>query len=59
VRHPAHSYGFAAFSVDPGTRREGITRLTVAYYDVLGPDGALSTFEKFILQRPRSDASLS
>jgi len=57
VRNPAHAYGFAAFTVDPGTRREGLTRLAVTYYDVLGPDGALNAFDTFTLQRPRSDAS--
>jgi Calcineurin-like phosphoesterase/Purple acid Phosphatase, N-terminal domain len=56
VRNPAHSYGFAAFTVDPGTRDEGITRLMVTYYDVVGPDGALSPFETFTLQRRRGDS---
>ncbi len=59
VRDEAHAYGFAAFDVDPGTRRGGLTRLTVTYYDVLGPDGALAPFETFTLQRPRSDARRS
>ena len=55
VRNAAHAYGFAAFAVDPGTRAEGRTRITVTYYDVLGPDGALSPFEEFTLTRPRGD----
>jgi hypothetical protein len=55
VRNAAHSYGFASFTVDPGTRRGGLTRITVKYYDVLGPDGRLSEFESFTLQRPRRD----
>ena len=29
--------------------------MQVTYYDVLGPDGDLSTFETFTLQRPRRD----
>ena len=59
VRNPAHAYGFAAFAVDPGTRREGLTRMHVTYYDVLGPDGALSAFESFTLERPRGDTRRS
>ena len=55
VRDAAHSYGFAAFTVDPGTRRGGLTWLKVTYYDVLGPDGHLQAFESFTLQRPRAD----
>jgi hypothetical protein len=55
VRDAAHSYGFAAFTVDPGDRRGGLTRLRVTYYDVLGPYGQLAEFESFTLQRPRSD----
>jgi 3',5'-cyclic AMP phosphodiesterase CpdA len=56
VRDAANSYGFAAFTVDPGTRRGGITSLHVTYYDVVGVGGALKPFETFTLQRPRSDA---
>jgi len=55
VRNPAHSYGFAAFMVDPGSREDGLTRLTVTYYDVVGAEGQLSPFETFTLQRPRQD----
>ena len=55
VRDAAHSYGFAAFTVDPGTQHGGITRLSVTYYNVLGPDGKLETFDTFTLQRPRTD----
>ena len=53
-RNAAHPYGFAAFTVDPG-RRGGQTTMQVTYYDVLGPNGDLSTFETFTLQRPRRD----
>jgi len=55
VRNAAHSYGFAAFSVDPGSDRGGITTITVTYYDVVGPDGQLAPFETFTLRRPRRD----
>jgi hypothetical protein len=47
---------FAAFAVDPGTRRGGKTTITVTYYEVGGPHGALTPFETFTLVRPRSDA---
>ena len=54
-RNAAHGYGFAAFEVDPGSRAGGLTTIKVTYYDVTGPDGALSPFETFTLQRPRRD----
>jgi hypothetical protein len=56
VRDVANSYGFAAFTLDPGTRPGGMTKLQVTYYDVLGPQGQLSAFESFTLERPRRDA---
>jgi len=55
VRNAAHSYGFAAFTVDPGTHRGGQTTMTVTYYDVIGADGQLAPFETFTLRRPRRD----
>jgi 3',5'-cyclic AMP phosphodiesterase CpdA len=55
VRNAAHSYGFAAFGVDPGPDRGGITTIKVTYYDVVGPDGQLAPFETFTLRRPRRD----
>ncbi len=55
VRNAAHAYGFAAFTVDPGTQRGGLTTMKVVYYDVVGPDGQLAPFENFTLQRPRRD----
>ncbi|HEX3468855.1 MAG TPA: metallophosphoesterase [Candidatus Elarobacter sp.] len=55
VRNAAHAYGFAAFELDPGTRPGGPTTITVTYYDVVGPDGALAPFETFTLRRPRRD----
>jgi hypothetical protein len=54
VRDAAHSYGFAAFSVDPGSRR-GTTTITVTYYEVVGPYGQVQPFEQFQLHRPRRD----
>jgi hypothetical protein len=55
TRNAAHAYGFASFTVDPGTHPGGPTTMTVVYYDVLGPDGQLSPFETFQLRRPRRD----
>jgi 3',5'-cyclic AMP phosphodiesterase CpdA len=55
VRNAAHSYGFAAFTVDPGADRGGTTTIKVTYYDVVGPDGQLAPFETFTLRRPRRD----
>jgi 3',5'-cyclic AMP phosphodiesterase CpdA len=55
VRDEAHSYGFAAFAVDPGRRPGDLTTMRVTYYDVTGPEGALQPFETFTLQRPRTD----
>jgi len=55
TRNAAHPYGFAAFEVDPGSRRGGMTAIRVTYYDVTGPDGALAPFETFTLRRPRGD----
>src|SRR5262249_9244149 len=51
VRDAAHSYGFAAFEVDPGDRRGGTTTITVTYYDVTGPYGQVEPFETFTLTR--------
>jgi hypothetical protein len=55
VRNVAHSYGFAAFAVDPGPERGGFTTIKVTYYDVVGRDGQLAPFETFTLRRPRPD----
>jgi 3',5'-cyclic AMP phosphodiesterase CpdA len=55
VRNAAHSYGFAAFRVDPGSRPGGDTTITVTYYDVVGNGGQLAPFETFTLRRPRRD----
>ena len=55
VRDIEHPYGFAAFTVDPGTHPGGTTKLHVTYYNVLKPSGSLAVFEQFTLQRRRSD----
>jgi hypothetical protein len=55
VRDEEHPYGFAAFTVDPGRHPGDMTSLYVTYYNVTKPTGALSVFEKFTLQRRRSD----
>ncbi len=55
VRNAAHGYGFAAFTVDPGSHPGGMTNIRVTYYDVVGPDGRLAPFESFTLKRPRRD----
>ena len=55
VRNAAHAYGFAAFTVDPGTGPGGETSIEVVYYDVAGPGGELAPFESFTLRRPRRD----
>jgi 3',5'-cyclic AMP phosphodiesterase CpdA len=55
VRNAAHAYGFAAFTLDPGSDRGGTTSIKVIYYDVVGPDGQLTPFETFTLRRPRRD----
>jgi hypothetical protein len=55
VRNAAHAYGFAAFTVDPGSQRGGFTTMKVVYYDVVGPGGQLAEFETFTLRRPRRD----
>jgi len=38
VRNAANAYGFAAFTVDPGTGPDSFTTIKVEYYDVLGTD---------------------
>ena len=55
VRNAAHAYGFAAFTVDPGSPRGGFTTIKVVYYDVVRPGGQLAPFETFTLRRPRRD----
>jgi hypothetical protein len=57
VRNAAHSYGFAAFELDPGSHAGDFTTIKVTYYDVVGPDGGLAPFETFTLRRPRRDQS--
>jgi len=67
-RDTATGYGIAVFDVDPGSRTDGSTSITVTYYHALGADpvnpntGATgaptddyTVFETFTLVRPRSD----
>jgi 3',5'-cyclic AMP phosphodiesterase CpdA len=56
ARNASHAYGFAAFTVDPGTHASGITQLKVTYYDVVSADGQVIPFESFTLRRPRADS---
>jgi hypothetical protein len=55
-RDEEHPYGFAAFTVDPGTGPGATTRLFVTYYNVTIPTGDIVPLESFTLQRKRSDA---
>lgn len=55
VRNAAHSYGFAAFDLDPGSGPRDFTTIKVTYYDVVRPDGRLAAFETFTQRRPRRD----
>ena len=57
VRNAAHSYGFASFTLDPGSRPGGFTTIKVTYYDVVGTGGELEAFESFTLRRPRRDGN--
>jgi hypothetical protein len=55
VRDKEHPYGFAAFTVNPGSRPGGETSIHVSYFNVGKPDGELHPFESFTLHRRRSD----
>jgi len=55
MRNAAHFYGFAGFTVDPGSYRGGITTIKVTYSDVVGPGVQLAPFETFTLRRPSRD----
>ncbi|HXS05674.1 MAG TPA: metallophosphoesterase family protein [Rhizomicrobium sp.] len=57
VRNAARAYGFAHFAVDPGQAPGSRTSIIVTYYDVVGRDGQVSPFEKFVLHRPRRDGA--
>lgn len=67
-RDTATGYGIAVFDVDPGSRHDGQTSITVTHYHALGadpvnpntgakgaPTGDYTVFETFTLVRPRSD----
>ena len=49
------TYGFAAFTVDPGATCGGIMTTRVTYCDVVGNDSQLAAFESFTLRRRRND----
>lgn len=54
-RDPHHAYGFVAFDVDPGVPG-GLTQLHATYYLTTDPSTSGPVpFERFTLQRPRSD----
>jgi 3',5'-cyclic AMP phosphodiesterase CpdA len=55
VRNPARSHGFAAFTLDPGSRPGDFTTIQVAYFDLVGAGGQIASFESFTLRRPRRD----
>ena len=54
-RTPARMIINMSFTVDPGKRPGDTTSMYVTYYNVNKPSGELSVFEKFTLQRKRSD----
>ncbi|MFD0442035.1 purple acid phosphatase family protein [Streptomyces indonesiensis] len=55
VRDRVNPYGFAAFTVDPGTRPGGPTTMSVTYYAVTGLYGRIEPVDTFTLRRTRSD----
>lgn len=55
TRDAAQAYGFASFTVHPGTEPGGLTSIAVTYWEVTGPYGQLQPFERFTLQRHRRD----
>ena len=54
-RDAEHPYGFAAFTVDPGSGPGAETRIYVTYYNVTIPTGDIAPLETFTLTRKRSD----
>jgi 3',5'-cyclic AMP phosphodiesterase CpdA len=53
VRDMQHSWGFAAFDVDPFAG-QGRTRISVTFYDTAGSaSGSPAPFDQFVLERPR------
>jgi hypothetical protein len=60
TRDLTHSYGFAAFDVDPGNAPGGLTRLAVTYYNTApSHTEPAEPFERFTLVRRRSDAGIA
>ncbi|MFS7873273.1 purple acid phosphatase family protein [Streptomyces asiaticus] len=57
VRDRVNPYGFAAFTVDPGTRPGGPTTMSVTYYAVTGLYGRIEPVDTFTLRRTRSDGA--
>ena len=58
ARDLSHSYGFAAFDVDPGNTPGGLTRLEVTYFNTAPSHLEPATpWERFTLVRRRSDAA--
>lgn len=55
VRDKGFPYGFAAFTVDPGTQPGGRTALHVTYYRTPGFGGELQAYDTFTLTRRRTD----
>ncbi|MFE9006335.1 hypothetical protein ACFYOY_30060 [Streptomyces sp. NPDC007875] len=55
VRDRVNPYGFAAFSVDPGTEPGGPTTMSVTYYAVTGLHGRIEPVDTFTLRRTRGD----
>jgi hypothetical protein len=58
VRDRGHPYGFAVFDVDPGDEPGGLTRMRITYVNTgNSPSADPVPFERFVLERPRRDAS--
>ena len=55
VRDRDFAYGFAAFTVDPGSHPGAKTSIAVTYYRVIGFGGELEAFDTFTLTRRRTD----
>ncbi|MER8156676.1 hypothetical protein [Streptomyces sp. NPDC094472] len=55
VRDRVNPYGFAAFSVDPGTEPGGPTTMSVTYYAVTGLHGRIEPVDTFTLRRTPGD----
>jgi len=56
VRDLEYAFGFITVDVDPGRRPADPTTLTVTYQRTALPGATPQPFDRFVLQRPRSDA---